>query len=153
MASVTQVIDFIKAASLSLSDKSVGLLHAAPVSCTLALPHVLNFKSSQTTRLERGICCKMARFALLREDPAGACSDHFAFLAQYAKLTGACLLGCGCSDSCRQSIQPWSFRAAARKFDQKFAGVPIPNSPFQLYGISTFVYLHIPPALLTVRTD
>lgn len=86
MASVTQVIDFIKPASLSLSDSQWGFC-MLPVSCTLALPHVLNFKSSQTTRLEEAFVDHSAICSLRfpAGDPAGTCSDHFAFLAPICK--------------------------------------------------------------------
>jgi hypothetical protein len=147
MAFVTQVIDDIKAASSSLSDSQWGFC-MLPVSCTLALPHVLNFKSSQTTGLEEAFAICSLRFSA--GDPAGTCSDHFAFLPQYAKLTGCMFFSLWLQRLLPTAYNPCLFswlleiRARSLGVNPKFA---IHSAVFQLR-----VPPH-PPHFLAVTTD
>ena len=76
-ASVTQVIDYITSCIFKTIVKWGFCM--LPVSCTLTLPHVHNFKSRAPTRLEEAFAISSLRFSA--GDPAGTCSDHCAFLA------------------------------------------------------------------------
>jgi hypothetical protein len=95
---ITQVIDSITKLHLSSLSFKWGFC-MLPVSCILTLPHVHNFKSRESTRLEEAFAICPLRF--LREILQARARTTTRFLAQYAKLTGACL-AYGCSDSCRQ---------------------------------------------------
>lgn len=92
MVSVTQVIDYI-ASCIFITIVKWGFC-MLPVSCILPLPHVQNFKSRKSTRLEEAFAITMFRFAFLREILQARARTTSPFLAQYAKLTGACL-ACG----------------------------------------------------------